>query len=40
MAESKNKKITVRLTDDMLRKYESAMALFGCGVRNDFKPMR
>ena len=36
MAESKNKKITVRLKDEMLRKCESAMALSGCGVRNDF----
>lgn len=36
MAESKNKKITVRLTDGILRKCESAMALSGCGVRNDF----
>ena len=36
MAESRNKKITVRLTDDILRKCEAAMLLTGCTVRNDF----
>lgn len=34
--ETKNNRITVRLSDEILRKCESAMLLSGCGVRNDF----
>lgn len=34
--ETKNNRITVRLSDEILRKCESAMLLIGCTVRNDF----
>ena len=36
MMETKNNRITARLSDEILRKCESAMLLSGCGVRNDF----
>ena len=34
--EMKNNKITIRLSDEILKKCESAMVLSGCAVRNDF----
>ena len=34
--ETKNNKITIRLSDEILKKCESAMLLSGYGVRNDF----
>lgn len=34
--ETKNNKITIRLSNEILKKCESAMLLSGCGVCNDF----
>ena len=34
--ENKANKITIRLTDEMLKKCEEGMAISGCGIRNDF----
>ncbi len=34
--ENKANKITIRLTDEMLKKCEEGMEISGCGIRNDF----